>query len=131
MYRVIYVSRSLIGGEQGTLSGIVQAAADRNRSASITGMLWSAADNFVQALEGDEAAVMITMQRILADRRHTDVEIVETRPIQAPRFGAWSMIKAGESALGDECGLFLVGLAGLTDTPARRRLREVMMRTMH
>jgi len=107
MYRVIYVSRSLIGGEQGTLSGIVQA------------------------LEGEEAAVMITMRRILADRRHTDLEMVETRPIQAPRFGAWSMIEAGESAIGDECGLFLVGLSGMTDTPARRRMREVMMRSLH
>ncbi|MBW6522512.1 BLUF domain-containing protein [Sphingomonas sp. RHCKR47] len=131
MYRVIYVSRSLIGGQQGTLTSIVQAAAGRNRSATIAGMLWSDDHTFVQALEGEEAAVMITMPRILADHRHTDVEMVETRPIQAPRFGAWSMIKAGESALGDECGLFLVALAGMTDTPARRRMREVMMRSLH
>lgn len=102
----------------------------RNIAAGVTGMLWSDSDHFVQALEGDDAAVTATMHRILADRRHTDIEIVEARTIQAPRFGAWSMIEAGESALGDECGVFLVGLAGMADTPAKQRMRQIMLRAL-
>ncbi len=130
MHRVIYVSRSLIGDQPDALRAIVQHAAARNQAAGVTGMLWSDGDHFVQALEGSEADVSATMQRILADRRHYSIEIAEARTIQTPRFGAWSMIEAGESAVGDECGVFLVGLASMASTPAKKRLREVVIRSL-
>jgi len=130
MHRVIYVSRSVIGDQPDALRAIVQRAAARNQAAGVTGMLWSNGDHFVQALEGSEVAVSATMQRILADRRHCSIEIAEARTIQAPRFGAWSMIEAKASAVGDECGVFLVGLAGMASTHAKKRLRDVIMRSL-
>jgi len=130
MHRVIYVSRSLIGDQPDTLRALVKQADARNQAASVTGMLWSDGDHFVQALEGSEVGVSATMQRILADRRHCSIEIAEARTIQTPRFGAWSMIEAKDSAVGDECGIFLVGLAGMASTPAKKRLREVIMRSL-
>ncbi len=130
MYRVIYVSRSAIAGQRAVLRDIVRHAAERNRAAGVTGMLWSDGEHFVQALEGSEPAVTATMQRILADPRHTSIEIAEKRAIQSPRFGAWSMIEAGESMLGDECGAFLIGLAGMAATPANNHVREVILRSL-
>lgn len=130
MHRVIYVSCCLIGHKPGVLREIVQRSATRNEIAGVTGMLWSDGDHFVQALEGSEEAVSATMQRILADHRHTSIEIAEAREIQSPRFGAWSMIEADQSAVGDECGIFLLGLAGMASTPARRRIREVILSSL-
>lgn len=130
MHRVIYVSCSLVGNQPDTLQHIVEHAAARNLVEGVTGMLWSDGEHFVQALEGDEEVVSATMRRILADPRHTSIEIAEARAIQAPRFGAWSMIEAGESALAQECGVFLVGMAGMAASPANKRIREVMLRSL-
>ena len=50
---------------------------------------------FVQILEGQEAVVSQTFERILRDPRHSDVALVNMQPLAMRRFGAWRMAASG------------------------------------
>ncbi|MCO6415463.1 BLUF domain-containing protein [Siccirubricoccus sp. KC 17139] len=73
--QLIFVSRPL-GFEAATLRAILDAAHRRNRAAGLTGALVCRADIYLQMLEGSRATVTACFGRILADRRHSDVELV-------------------------------------------------------
>ncbi|WP_149535290.1 BLUF domain-containing protein [Siccirubricoccus phaeus] len=73
--QLIFVSRPL-GFDQATLAAILASAQRRNRATGITGALVCRADLYVQLLEGSRAAVTACFGRIVADRRHSDVELV-------------------------------------------------------
>ncbi len=49
------------------------------------------ADWFAQVLEGQGADVTTLFRRILFDRRHTNVRLIETRPARERLFPEWAM----------------------------------------
>lgn len=89
-------------------------------------MLWSDGQQFVQALEGNDGAVGDTINRIIADRRHTDIETVCDRPINNRIFGSWGMVLADRSCEGTNNTAFIMGYASAQPTPAARRLVDMI-----
>lgn len=72
----------------GALQAVAQAA---NRRNGISGLLLRADRTYLQVLEGDEAAVRATMQRISADPRHTDLFVLDWRAIARRRYSRWDL----------------------------------------
>jgi hypothetical protein len=125
--RIIYISRSCIGEDQGALDAIVKAASARNAARGITGMLWSDEREFVQALEGDDDAVSETMQRIREDRRHADIEVVCDRVVRSRLFGTWAMAVPDQGPDAIASTAYLVGFGKNQGTPTARRIVDMLL----
>jgi hypothetical protein len=103
VYRVVYVSRSLVESEDKSerlrqVQDILRQSKRKNPSTGVTGALFFDGLHFGQVLEGPADAVRGTMANIRRDRRHTDIDIV-SEVDKVPRiFGDWSM------ALIRDCG---------------------------
>lgn len=54
-------------------------------------------DWFVQLLEGDEADVRSTFDRIAVDPRHEDVELLTEKTVASRQFPDWSMGFVGDA----------------------------------
>ncbi|MGC8477637.1 MAG: BLUF domain-containing protein [Acetobacteraceae bacterium] len=91
LFRLIYASRSRIGGDAAMLASILAAARTNNAAVGITGVLLHAPDGFAQVLEGSLPAVSAAFERIQNDPRHGDVTVLEAGPAEARLFPAWSM----------------------------------------
>jgi Sensors of blue-light using FAD len=74
-----------------TLQEIARAAQRFNQANGITGVLLAGPTWLAQVLEGEAADLTALLTRILADKRHTDMVIVEMRRIAERRFGQWAM----------------------------------------
>ncbi|MEM9169175.1 MAG: BLUF domain-containing protein [Pseudomonadota bacterium] len=88
---LLYVSRAVRVIERPELAALVDAAQRRNRACDVTGVLYHENGKFLQWLEGPEDAVDRLFRTIMADDRHTDIQVV-TRERAAHRlFSDWSM----------------------------------------
>lgn len=96
VHHLVYVSTARLGLTDQDLEELLIQARDRNRKLGITGMLIFGAGNFIQALEGDEAAVRAVFASIVRDQRHsgiiTMVEFTDTHR----DFPDWGMAYAHE-----------------------------------
>ncbi|MDP9084693.1 MAG: BLUF domain-containing protein [Pseudomonadota bacterium] len=81
------------------LKQILASAIRSNSQCDVTGGLVFNRNYFAQVLEGEFAAVTQTYARISNDPRHTDVCIVDMKPVSKRLFGAWSMGYAGNTKL--------------------------------
>ncbi|MEM9386553.1 MAG: BLUF domain-containing protein [Pseudomonadota bacterium] len=70
---------------------ILEQARDNNRRAGITGMLTFNRDYFLQTLEGPRAHINALLIKLIADRRHHDLQVIECREIKARSWARWSM----------------------------------------
>lgn len=92
MYRLIYTSRTTRALTGGDLADILLNAVELNDADDVTGMLMYASNSFLQILEGEQAAVERTMERIRRSSQHTDIHVLAAAPVQAPRlFPDWAM----------------------------------------
>ena len=91
MFFLVYVSAAVTWFSDTELRALLVQARVNNERAGITGMLLYKDGNFMQVLEGDEAAVRALFARINADRRHRGVVIIDNGQAPARQFGAWSM----------------------------------------
>lgn len=85
--------RSLAGPGLGLpdMLGLTAAAQERNSKDGVTGVLFFSGGHFLQWLEGPATAVEATMQRILKDGRHREIEILSKERVTRRRFGDWHM----------------------------------------
>lgn len=90
LHRLIYCSRP-VAPTRGDLKGILEACERNNPVSHVTGMLLFTSDCFVQLLEGGRGAVNACFQKISRDRRHDDIEVVSSGPIDFRLFERWSM----------------------------------------
>ena len=128
---VLYVSRSTLAREEaGTaLAELVAKARARNAALGISGALIFTGHRFAQWLEGPAEAVDRLMADITADDRHTDVTVVDSRPIEQRSFNGWGLIYSGGSFYVDRHLKALLGDSpGVDDCQAVARLRELMTR---
>ena len=106
--RLTYYSRNRIDRSGGPMHDlirdIVSESAANNRRDDITGALIHDDKWFAQALEGPEAMVSATFERILRDPRHSDVRLIKMQPVPTRRFGAWWMACVARSE--DNADLF-------------------------
>jgi predicted dinucleotide-binding enzyme len=96
-YRLVYFSENRLPSSeiaQG-LNSILEKSRSNNVMVGVTGALMFSVGYFVQVLEGPQAAVEATFERIQQDARHGDVQLVEFAPVAQRTFDNWSMAYAG------------------------------------
>ena len=97
--RVLYVSRA-VGPQTTTVtSSILAKAQAANRLNNISGVLCQGQGLYLQVLEGERSEVHRLYARIVADPRHTDVEMLYLEEITQRRYADWSMALVNLSEL--------------------------------
>lgn len=93
LIQLVYVSRlTLKGRVSATLFKEVERHARAyNKQHEITGILCYGNGQFLQCIEGSKAQVMALQQRICADKRHRNIEIVLLQTIDERSFIDWRM----------------------------------------
>lgn len=91
LVRLVYASRAVAAVDQEELVAILRKSKANNPRLGITGVLCFSEGIFLQALEGGRGAVNQLYNRIVADTRHTDVELLHFEEVTERRFAGWSM----------------------------------------
>ena len=91
MYFLVYVSAAATWFSESELRALLTSARFRNEHAGITGMLLYKDGNFMQALEGPEAAVRALYKRIEGDRRNLGLLVLDSGVQETRQFARWSM----------------------------------------
>jgi hypothetical protein len=128
LVRLLYASRAVEPVPEGLIEAILQQARRNNPELGVTGVLCHGGDVFMQVLEGGRDPVNTLYNRIVCDRRHRRVTLLNYEEILERRFGSWTMgqvnlskvnsstlLKYSERALIDPYGLSGRISAALTD----------------
>ena len=91
MIQVSYISSATKNFSTQELQALLQECRDNNARAGITGMLLYGNQTFVQILEGEEHVVDGLLETIKRDRRHSNVRLLQRRPIERREYSDWSM----------------------------------------
>lgn len=91
LVRLMYASRAAEGVNQDSLMAILRQSKAQNPALGVTGVLCFSEGIFLQVLEGGRSAVNRLYNRIAADPRHTQVELLGYEEIGERRFAGWSM----------------------------------------
>lgn len=91
MLQILYLSTSRDEPTPDLLETILTRSRRNNGSVGITGLLIAGGRRFLQALEGPEAEVLSTMERIVRDPRHFALMEISRRNVDSRAFGAWDM----------------------------------------
>jgi len=117
MYQLIYTSTPTVELTPDLRREIAAQARDANKASGLTGVLLLSDTVCLQILEGEERAVRAVYQRIMADSRHEDCDVLLDRHCQDRSFPQWSMTYC-EADSEYEIKLAIVALK------SRRRMRE-------
>ncbi len=130
LYQLLYNSVAAEPMDGAALQAILSGAREHNAAHDITGLLIyeDRTREFLQVLEGPEAAVKTLYARICNDVRHGHMDVLTEGPIAERGFAGWSMgfrvlgtVRPGaEDGFADiyECGFVA---AGLTKAPTRAK----------
>lgn len=99
--RILYISRAAEGFTDQGLRQIIATAQLKNRRRDLSGVLAVGKGLFAQVLEGSHAEVEETLERIRADSRHNDVQLVSDSVTTTRLFDRWSMALLFEEAAAD------------------------------
>ena len=91
LVRLLYASRAAAHVDQDALLAILRQSKTNNPVSGVTGVLCYSDGIFIQALEGDRAAVNQLYLKSAADPRHTDVVLLSYEGIGERRFAGWAM----------------------------------------
>ena len=91
LVRLMYASRAVPAVDQEELLAILRKSKANNPNQGVTGVLCFSEGIFLQVLEGGRSAVNKLYNRIAADARHTQVELLLYEEIGERRFAGWSM----------------------------------------
>lgn len=70
---------------------ILKQAQDNNAANGITGMLLFNKDYFLQTIEGPRAQINRLLYVLMADKRHYDLQLLDTRELKHREWAKWSM----------------------------------------
>ncbi|MEM9387991.1 MAG: BLUF domain-containing protein [Pseudomonadota bacterium] len=70
---------------------ILRQAQENNRDNGITGMLTFNREYFLQTIEGPRAQINGLLAKLINDRRHHDLQVIESKEIKAREWAQWSM----------------------------------------
>ena len=99
LVRLMYASRAVPALDQEELVTILRQSKANNPGTGVTGVLCFSGGIFLQVLEGGRSAVNRLYNRIVADPRHTEVELLLYEEIGERRFASWSMGQVNMSRL--------------------------------
>jgi hypothetical protein len=88
---VLYTAKTYRPFDRATLAQILGVARVRNEMAGLTGLLLYGRSTVMQYLEGSQAAVENTLERIRRDTRVYDVRVEVSRATPMRLFPDWSM----------------------------------------
>jgi len=107
MYLTRLVYTSTISGDfkSDDIEVILEEARHHNNKANVTGMLCFNRKYFLQCLEGSRSAVNKTYHKILNDKRHSNIIMLDYKEIDFREFSNWSMGYLPESSLTEPINL--------------------------
>ena len=88
---LVYRSQALVAPGSAEVEAIVAAALRNNARLGLTSFLHHEPHLFVQYVEGPAAAVHDAWQRIRADSRHDDAQLIGGGPLLRRFFAGWRM----------------------------------------
>lgn len=88
--QIVYYSKPF-GFDASVLDDILTVSRARNSRDDITGTLICRGDMYLQLIEGPDAAIQTTYQRIEADDRHLEINLVVSRLVTDRLFPKWAM----------------------------------------
>ena len=91
MHQLTYISTAWKDLTDSDIDAILEVSRRRNRQVGISGLLVYDGVRFLQALEGEEAAVKATFLRIKSDPRHRAAVMLSLRENERREFGDWEM----------------------------------------
>lgn len=91
IFQLVYVSLAADSFSADDLLGLLRQSRENNERAEVSGMLLYKERRFLQVLEGDEASVRATFQRIHRDPRHHDITVLLENETEMRDFDDWSM----------------------------------------
>jgi len=95
LVQLVYTSKPSSGGKGHsklqTLREVHAISQQINAAHDVTGFLAFDVQHYIQVLEGKQAVVNATYDRIQRDPRHTDLKLLDVVPIRSRMFGQWSM----------------------------------------
>lgn len=97
--RLVYASSISDNFSCDDIEHILAEAREHNKENNVTGMLCFDNKHFLQCLEGSRLNVNNTYYRILNDKRHCQVIILDYKEIPMREFSDWSMGYLPESGL--------------------------------
>jgi len=89
--RLMYASRAAAAVNHDELLAILRKSKVNNPRHGVTGVLCYSGGIFLQVLEGGRSAVNHLYNRIAADVRHTQVELLSYEEIGERQFAGWAM----------------------------------------
>ena len=106
LHRLIYTSESREPGGAIELApmpvdAIAAAAAKRNASLGLSGVLVAVRGHFVQILEGEAANLEIVFESICRDMRHRTISLIDFAPATERRFETWGMVSLDAGRMAD------------------------------
>lgn len=97
--RLVYTSTITKDFSAEDIEKILLTARENNTSNSVTGMLCFNSKYFLQCLEGGRSNVNKTYHKILNDKRHSDIIMLDYKEICMRDFDEWAMGYIPESKL--------------------------------
>ena len=97
--RLVYASTITDAFQHTDIESILFKAREQNAKIDVTGMLCFNRKYFLQCLEGSRTNVNKTYHKILNDRRHTRIILLDYKEISVREFGSWSMGYMPESSM--------------------------------
>ena len=88
--QIVYSSKPF-GFDASVLDDILTISRVRNSKADITDTLICRADMYLQLIEGPDAAIQATYQRITMDDRHVEINLLLSRAVTERLFPKWAM----------------------------------------
>jgi hypothetical protein len=100
LHRLVYYSANRIDSSSADFAAQVEqilvVSRRNNQLVEVTGALMFSEGYFGQVLEGPQAAIEVTFERIQQDPRHGDVSLLEFVPVSHRTFDNWAMAYVGE-----------------------------------
>ena len=91
MHALVYRSVADSSFDIPEIYGMLSRAKEYNKEHGITGCLLYHNNQFLQLLEGEEDQVLNLFQKILLDKRHHDVLLIESEQSKERLFADWGM----------------------------------------
>lgn len=88
---IVYASRAVEAFDHDRLVELLAVSRRNNSRDDITGMLVYRDLDFIQILEGPDAAVRALLERIGRDPRHTEIRVLLEEQVSKRKYAAWSM----------------------------------------
>ena len=91
LFQLVYVSSATNLFSQVELIALLESSRQKNARAGLSGILLYHDGNFLQLLEGPEASVRSTYERIVRDPRHQGCLVLIKGPVTDRTFPDWTM----------------------------------------